>query len=164
MKKRILFICLGNICRSPAADGIMKRLVSEAGLDDDFMIDSAGIGSWHVGQLPDHRMRRHGLLHGYTFDHRARQVSARDFDHFDYIAVMDQENYNDINRQARSETDRQKIIRLSDYLRHHPGQQTIPDPYYGNDRDFEYVIELLEDACATLLQELTKTENFRNGN
>ena len=164
MKIRILFICLGNICRSPAADGIMKQLVSEAGLDDDFLIDSAGIGSWHVGQLPDHRMRRHGLQHGYTFDHRARQFSARDFDRFDFDAVMDQENFHDVSRQARSETDRQKIIRMSDYLRHHPNQRTIPDPYYGNDRDFEYVIELLEDACASLLQELTKTENFKSGN
>ena len=164
MKIRILFICLGNICRSPAADGIMKQLVSEAGLDDDFLIDSAGIGSWHVGQLPDHRMRRHGLQHGYTFDHRARQFSARDFDRFDFVAVMDHENYHDVSRQARSETDRQKIIRMSDYLRHHPNQRTIPDPYYGNDRDFEYVIELLEDACASLLQELTKTGNFKSGN
>ena len=164
MKIRILFICLGNICRSPAADGIMKQLVSEAGLDDDFLIDSAGIGSWHVGQLPDHRMRRHGLQHGYTFDHRARQFSARDFDRFDFVAVMDQENFHDVSRQARSETDRLKIIRMSDYLRHHPNQRTIPDPYYGNDRDFEYVIELLEDACASLLQELTKTENFKSGN
>ena len=158
--KRILFICLGNICRSPAADGIMRHLVSEQGLDDQFMIDSAGIGSWHVGQLPDRRMRRQGERHGYTFDHRARQFSAADFDRFDLVAVMDQENYHDVSRQARSDADRQKIIRMSDYLQHHPGQRTIPDPYYGSDKDFEYVIELLEDACSGLLQKLTKMENF----
>lgn len=158
--KRILFICLGNICRSPAADGIMRHLVSEQGLDDQFVIDSAGIGSWHVGQLPDRRMRHQGERHGYTFDHRARQFSAADFDRFDLVAVMDQENFHDVSRQARSDADRRKIIKMSDYLQHHPGQHTIPDPYYGNDRDFEYVIELLEDACGGLLQKLTKMENL----
>ncbi len=155
MKQRILFICLGNICRSPAADGIMHHLVDEAGMADDFYIDSAGIGSWHVGQLPDHRMRRHGERHGYQFTHRARQFTAADFDRFDLIAVMDHENRQDVMRQARSETDRQKVIAMSDYLCHHPGQQTIPDPYYGTDRDFEFVIELLEDACAGLLKQLS---------
>ena len=87
--KKILFICLGNICRSPAADGIMRHLVAERGLDDEFLIDSAGIGSWHVGQLPDRRMRQCGQRHGYNFDHRARQFSSKDFARFDYIAVMD---------------------------------------------------------------------------
>ena len=155
MKQRLLFICLGNICRSPAADGIMHHLVEARGLTDDFYIDSAGIGSWHVGQLPDYRMRRCGERHGYVFDHRARQFSAADFNRFDLIAVMDHENYHDVARQARSAADRQKIIRMSDYLRHHPGQQTVPDPYYGDDRDFEFAVELLEDACEGLLDELT---------
>ena len=155
MKQRLLFICLGNICRSPAADGIMHHLVEGRGLADDFYIDSAGIGSWHVGQLPDYRMRRCGERHGYVFDHRARQFSAADFDRFDLIAVMDHENYHDVARQARSAADRQKIIRMSDYLRHHPGQQTVPDPYYGDERDFEFAVELLEDACEGLLDELT---------
>lgn len=155
MKQRLLFICLGNICRSPAADGIMHHLVEGRGLADDFYIDSAGIGSWHVGQLPDYRMRRCGERHGYVFDHRARQFSAADFDRFDLIAVMDHENYHDVARQARSAADRQKIIRMSDYLRHHLGQQTVPDPYYGDDRDFEFAVELLEDACEGLLDELT---------
>ena len=158
--KHILFICLGNICRSPAADGIMRHLVSERGLDGEFLIDSAGIGSWHVSQLPDHRMRRQGERHGYYFDHRARQFSAADFDRFDLVVVMDQENFYDVSRQARTDADRRKIVRMSDYLQHHPGQSTIPDPYYGGERDFEYVIELLEDACAGLLQKLTEMENF----
>ena len=153
--KRILFICLGNICRSPAADGIMKHLVAARGLDDEFLIDSAGIGSWHVGQLPDSRMRQCGQRHGYVFDHHARQFSPKDFDRFDYIAVMDHENYQDVARQARSSADRQKIIRMSDYLTRHPGQQTVPDPYYGTERDFEFALELLEDACEGLLQSLT---------
>ena len=157
MKKRILFICLGNICRSPAAAGIMRHLVSERGQDDEVLIDSAGIGSWHVGQLPDRRMRQCGQRHGYVFDHRARQFSARDFDRFDLIAVMDQENYHDVARQANSQADLQKIIRMSDYLRHQPGQKTVPDPYYGSERDFEFALELLEDACEGLLDELVMT-------
>lgn len=155
MRTRLLFVCLGNICRSPAADGIMRQLVGQRGLADDFVIDSAGIGSWHVGQLPDRRMRQHGERHGYTFDHRARQFTAADFDRFDLIAVMDAENEHDVSRQARSDADRRKIIRMSDYLSRHPGQRTIPDPYYGGDRDFEWVIELLEDACAGLLDRLS---------
>jgi len=138
----------------------MRQLVSNQGLDHLYEIDSAGIGSWHVGQLPDRRMRRHGERHGYNFDHIARQFSSRDFNQFDLIAVMDEENYHDVSRQARSDTDRRKIICMSDYLQHHPGQRTIPDPYYGEDRDFEYVIELLEDACFGLLQELIKKENY----
>jgi protein-tyrosine phosphatase len=154
--KKILFICLGNICRSPAADGIMKHLIAQRGLDDEFLIDSAGIGSWHVGQLPDSRMRQCGQRHGYVFDHRARQFSSKDFSRFDLIAVMDQENYHDVARQANSPADLKKIIRMSDYLRHHPGQKTVPDPYYGGNRDFEFALELLEDACEGLLDELVK--------
>lgn len=153
--RRILFICLGNICRSPAADGIMHHLVEERGLSEEFYIDSAGIGSWHVGQLPDRRMRQCGVRHGYVFDHRARQFSPADFDRFDLIVVMDEENYRDVARQMRSEADRKKVVRIRDYFRSHAGQQTVPDPYYGTDRDFDFAVELLEDACAGLLDAVT---------
>ena len=87
--KRLLFVCLGNICRSPAADGIMKAQVAQRGLDHLFEIDSCGIGAWHIGQLPDSRMRRHGNVHGYRFDHRARQISKDDLLRFDRIMVME---------------------------------------------------------------------------
>ncbi len=157
MKHKILFICLGNICRSPAADGIMKHLVEQRGLADNYHIDSAGISGWHVGQLPDHRMRQRGERHGYTFDHRARQFSYADFDRFDIIAVMDHENYEDVARQARRPEERKKIIRMADFLKHHKGQTTVPDPYYGSMADFDFVIELLEDACTNLLDTLEAT-------
>jgi protein-tyrosine phosphatase len=153
-KKKILFVCLGNICRSPAAEGIMKHLVKEEGMEDRFLIDSAGIGSWHVGQLPDVRMRQHGANHGYAFNSRARQFKTDDFDRFDIIVGMDQENLHDLRKKARNETDSKKIVCMADYLRQHPGQQTVPDPYYGGDSDFEWVIELLEDACASFLNEM----------
>lgn len=152
--KRILFVCLGNICRSPAAEGIMRHLVELRGMVHLFDIDSAGIGGWHVGQLPDARMRRHGARHGYDFCSRARQFCTADFERFDLIVGMDEENMYDLRRKARSDADREKLTCMADYLRHHPGQQTVPDPYYGGESDFELVIELLEDACEGLLEEM----------
>lgn len=106
-KVSILFICLGNICRSPAAHAVMQHLVEERGCADRYMIDSAGIGNWHVGQLPDKRMREHGRLRGYSVDHRARQFDARrDFELFDKIVVMDEDNYRNITSQAPNEVAR----------------------------------------------------------
>ena len=150
----ILFICLGNICRSPAAEGIMKHIVEEKGVADAFEIDSAAIGPWHIGELPDSRMRRCGAGHGYTFNSRARQLTSDDFGHFDLIIGMDHENIRAIKAKVRNHDDEQKIRLMADYLRHHPNHSTIPDPYYGGERDFELVIELLEDACETLAEEL----------
>ena len=152
----ILFVCLGNICRSPAAEGIMKHLTRQRYVDDQFFIDSAGVGSWHVGELPDRRMRSHGNRHGYCFDSRARQIKHDDFIRFDYIFVMDGENYDDVIALANNDDERRKVLRLADYMTHHPHQSTIPDPYYGGDRDFELVIELLEDACDGLLSYLLR--------
>lgn len=151
---RILFVCLGNICRSPAAEGIMGHLAELNGCSHRVIIDSAGIGSWHVGQLPDVRMRRHGKRHGYDFNSRARQFSPDDFSYFDYIVGMDKENIRDIMRKARNDRERAKVICLADYLSRHPHHHEIPDPYYGNDSDFELVIDLLEDACEQLLLDL----------
>lgn len=157
-KYGILFICLGNICRSPAAEGIMKALVERDGLADRFSIDSAGIGGWHVGQLPDSRMRQHGARHGYNFCSRARQFSRADFPRFDLIVVMDEENHASVMGRAQTEEEREKVVCMADYLTRHPHQATVPDPYYGGDQDFELVIELLEDACQGLLDCL-----LRNG-
>jgi protein-tyrosine phosphatase len=156
-KTSILFVCLGNICRSPAAEGIMKQLAEQRGWGHRLDIDSAGIGSWHVGQLPDSRMRRHGARHGYDFSSRARQFSPKDFDRFDLVVGMDAENVADLRRQARRASDEQKIRCMADYLRRHPGQASVPDPYYGGDRDFEWAIELIEDGCEGLLCDLEET-------
>ena len=118
-KHTVLFICLGNICRSPAAEGIMKSLVEKEGMSDDFFIDSAAIGSWHIGQLPDSRMRKCGAEHGYRFDSHARQFQKSDFQHFDLIVVMDNENYRAITSMASSQADKDKVVRIADYLTHH---------------------------------------------
>ena len=148
--KKIVLVCLGNICRSPAAEGIMKHIVKEKGREDDFFIDSAGIGPWHVGELPDARMRRHGAQHGYVFNSRARQIRQQDFTDFDLIVVMDLDNYRAVAAKAPSKKAMDKVVMMADYLQHHPAYSSVPDPYYGGERDFELVIELLEDACEGL--------------
>ena len=150
----VLFICLGNICRSPAAEVIMKAKVEEKGLASQFYIDSAAIGPWHVGQLPDSRMRRCGAAHGYCFDSHARQFDKSDFAKFDYIVVMDNDNYRAITRMASSDEEREKVVCMASYLRQHRDYTTVPDPYYGDESDFELVITLLEDALEGLIEEI----------
>lgn len=152
--KKILFVCLGNICRSPAAEGIMRHIVEEKGLSGDIEIDSAAIGPWHVGDLPDPRMRQCGARHGYAFNSRARQLTSADFGRFDLIIGMDHDNIRAIRAKARNAEDEQKIRLMADYLSHHPNYSAIPDPYYGGERGFELVIELLEDACEGLLKDV----------
>ena len=154
MKERILFVCLGNICRSPAAEGVLRKMAEELGLSERLDIDSCGMGGWHTGQLPDHRMRRCGALHGYRFDHRARQIEAADFDRFDRLLAMDADNYRGLMRLARTPGQKQKVEMLADYMSEHPGQVQIPDPYYGDASDFELALELIEDACRGLLRGL----------
>ena len=152
--KRILLISLGNICRSPAAEGVMKAIVHSAGRDNEYEIDSAGIGGWHVGQLPDLRMRKHGSDRGYKFDSRARQFSHDDFSCFDYIFAMDNDNYRDIISMARSAEERSKVLMFTNYLKQHIGVMAVPDPYYGGGDDFEYALDLIEDACIGLFDML----------
>lgn len=166
-KHTVLFICLGNICRSPAAEGIMKTLVEKAGLQDEFEIDSAGIGGWHVGQLPDSRMRKCGAEHGYNFNSHARQFQKSDFARFETIVVMDNENYRAITSMASSEADRKKVVRMADFLTHHREYTTVPDPYYGDYSDFELVITLLEKmparSCWTALSGKGKKQIKQKG-
>ncbi|MCE2617393.1 MAG: low molecular weight protein-tyrosine-phosphatase [Phocaeicola sp.] len=148
----ILFICLGNICRSPAAEGIMKTLVNKARLGNHFYIDSAGIGRWHVGQLPDSRMRAHGERRGYSFNHHCRQFTTYDFAAFDYIIVMDEDNYEAIADKARNKEELDKIHYMTEYLLNFKEYHRVPDPYYEGAEGFELVLDLLEDSCAGLLE------------
>ena len=154
----ILFVCLGNICRSPAAEGIMKHQLEINGLTDKVFVDSAGIGGWHVGDLPDARMRVHGSRRGYDFCSRARQIKRADFDRFDLIIVMDDDNYDHVCSLARNEDDRAKVHLMTEYLNRFKGRRSVPDPYYGGDAGFELVLDLLEDGCERLI-ELIKIEN-----
>ncbi len=158
-KVKLLFVCLGNICRSPAAHGIMQDFVDQRGLSNRIYVDSAGVREWHIGDLPDQRMRSHAADRGYDLIHRARQFNPwTDFEKFDYILVMDDENYNDITSMAHNEEERKKVLYLAKFLRHHPGQDIIPDPYYGGRDHFEYVLDLIEDACQGLLDTLDKNQ------
>lgn len=150
-KHSVLFVCLGNICRSPAAEGIMKARVEQRGLADEFDIDSAGIGGWHVGQLPDPRMRQCGANHGYRFDSHARQIDKSDLEKFDFIVVMDRDNYRAVTALCSNEMQQRKVLCMADFLRSNRKYTTVPDPYYGHEPDFELVITLLEDAMDPLI-------------
>ncbi len=152
-KKKILFVCLGNICRSPSAEGIMKKKVNEAGLEEFFEIDSAGIQGYHEGELPDLRMRSHAANRGYDLVSRSRPIKTKDFFYFDLIIGMDDSNIQHLMQKAPDLESRQKIHRMTDYSRKF-GHDHIPDPYYGGHSGFELVLDLLEDACDGLLDEL----------
>lgn len=155
---RMLFVCMGNICRSPAAQAVMQRLVDERGLHNVFEIDSAGTIDYHEGELPDWRMRRAASQRGYDLTHRSRPVDpGRDFDHFDLIVAMDGANARWLQSRMTDDVFRRKVVMLGDYLSgaHHGRRYTIvPDPYYGGPDDFTLAIDLIEDACAALLSSL----------
>jgi len=156
--KRVLFVCLGNICRSPAAEGIMKKIVAEKGWASDWVIDSAGTGDWHIGELPDSRMRAAGARRGYRFDHRCRQLRASDFDEFDMIIGMDDQNIRNIRLFAPSREKWRKVHHIGEWLE--PAEGTyVPDPYYGDERDFNLAIDLLEAACERIFMRLTAQRN-----
>lgn len=156
MKQKLLFICLGNICRSPGAHAIMQKLIEQNGLTDRFEVDSAGIGDWHVGQLPDKRMMKHGLKRGYDISHRARQFNPKtDFDRFDYIFVMDNDNYRTITSMTHTAAQRNKVRKMADYFTEHAGMSSVPDPYYGNGEAFELTLDLIEDGCRGILRSLS---------
>lgn len=157
MKTKILFICLGNICRSPMAEGIFRKIVEEANLSARFDIDSAGLINYHQGELPDKRMRTHALRRGYLLTHRSRPICAADFEKFDLIIGMDNQNMKALFSLCPS-AQTHKLKLAASYCRQIQ-TNCVPDPYYGNDNDFEYVIDILEDACAGLLSTLTESHD-----
>lgn len=154
MKQRILFVCLGNICRSPAAEAMLRRLVESEGLGDVIEVDSAGTYGGHRGERSDVRMRRAAAARGIEMTHLARQVREEDFELFDKVVAMDDNNYEALFRLAPDRRAQQKIFRFREYLRRHTDWSYIPDPYYEGHEGFELVLDLLEDGCATLLDEI----------
>ena len=151
-KKKILFVCLGNICRSSSAEGVMKHLIEQAGREDEFVIDSAGILSYHQGELPDSRMCAHAARRGDNLTHRTRPVRTGDFYNIDLIIGMDDRNIDDLKERAPSTEEWKKIHRMTEYCTKFTHADHVPDPYYGGAEGFEYVLDVLEDACAGLLE------------
>lgn len=152
--KRILFVCLGNICRSSAADEIMRVKVAEAGLAEEIEIDSAGTYGGHAGDLPDPRMRAAGRRRGYNFTHRSRKVRSEDFEKFDLLLAMDDSVYESLARLAPSVEALQRLERMADYIPSHFGYTYVPDPYYEGAEGFELVLDMLEEGCNVLLKKL----------
>ena len=151
---KVLFVCLGNICRSPTAEGVFRHKVREAGLEDRIEIDSAGTGDWHVGKAPDARTRAAALRRGYDLSGlRARQVSVADFSRYDLILAMDNANLRDLKhlRAGNGTAELDLFLRRFDLE-----IDEVPDPYYGGDDGFERVLDLVERACDGLLMELKR--------
>jgi protein-tyrosine phosphatase len=153
---RILFVCMGNICRSPTAEGVMRALVREAGLEEEIEVDSAGTGDWHVGSPPDSRSSEAAARRGVTLTGAARQVSPDDFDEFDLIVAMDRANLRALRGLAPGAEARERVRLLREYDPAASGgvDLDVPDPYYGGERGFDDVLDLVEAACRGLLDQV----------
>jgi protein-tyrosine phosphatase len=148
----LLFVCLGNICRSPAAEGVFLHLISLQGLEHAFTVDSAGTGDWHVGRPADARMRSAAARRGIALPSRARQITPSDLSRFDHVLTMDRQNLKAVRGLAGPGAAAQ-ITPLTRYCRRY-GTEEVPDPYYGGEEGFDRVLDLLEDACGGLLETL----------
>lgn len=149
MSNSILFVCLGNICRSPAAEGILKHISKERSLD--LYVASCGLGEWHVGELPDRRMRQAAKNRGIILDSRAQSFKASFFEDFDYIMAADQE----VLETLRSWTKNTKKLHLITHFSNKYKGKDIPDPYYGDGAGFEHVLDMLEESCEALIKHLS---------
>tara|TARA_Y100001968_G_scaffold308328_1_gene326991 strand:+ start:118 stop:591 length:474 start_codon:yes stop_codon:yes gene_type:complete len=155
MVKKILFVCLGNICRSPAAEGIFKKKIKERDLEQFFVVDSAGTGGWHVGNLADPRMRETALLRGIELTSRSRKIEESDLYEFDHILVMDNDNLFAVKSLIKDNQNpvSSKIKLILNYSKKAQVRE-VPDPYYGGQNGFEKVIDLLDDAMDGLIDDL----------
>ena len=151
---RLLFVCMGNICRSPTAEGVMRHLLREGGLEEEIQIDSAGTGGWHAGNPPDRRATAAARARGIVLEGAARQVRPSDFEDFDLLLAADRENLADLRAVAPDEEARAKVRLLRSFDPASHGDLDVPDPYYGGPDGFEEVLDLVEAACRGLLSEV----------
>ena len=156
-KYKVLFVCLGNICRSPAAQGVFEHIVRENGMSDKIEADSAGTYVGHRGELPDKRMRTAAMYRGFSLTHRSRPVSGLDFLDFDLIVAMDDQNYEDLMHLAPSVEATHKVKRMAEYFKINK-MSYVPDPYYMGMEGFALVLDLLEDGCRNLYEAIVAAE------
>jgi len=150
MSKRVLFVCLGNICRSPAGEGVFQHFVRAAGSEAEIVVDSAGTAGYHIGKAADQRMRAAAAQRGYRLDSRARQVTAGDLTAFDLVIAMDRANRSDLESLVAG-ADHSVIKQLSDFLPvAERWPEEVPDPYYGGEDGFEQVLDMIEAACPAI--------------
>ena len=153
---KVLFVCMGNICRSPTAEGVFRHVVEQAGLSDRIEIDSAGTHAYHIGEQPDRRSQAVALTRGYDLSsQQARKVKQQDFDEYHYVLAMDNDNY--ANLSAICSADFAEKLQLFLAYGENISESEVPDPYYGGNRGFEHVLDLIEDASAGLLTHIQKT-------
>lgn len=159
----MLFVCMGNICRSPTAEGVFTKLIAEKKLDSWFMVDSAGTHAYHVGNPPDARAQQAALKRGVELQHlRARKVHSSDFEYYDYVLAMDGENYSILISDCPDEH-KDKVKYFLDYAPH-LGIREVPDPYYGEKFGFERVLDMVEDASLGFLESLQKAGTLKLNN
>lgn len=150
---KICFVCLGNICRSPTAEGIFQHLVKENGLEEYFEVDSAGTSAYHIGESANTKSQQTAQKYGITLHSKARKFKESDLDYFDLIVVMDRENYQNVKRLYRDDNYDHKIAKMRDFDPH-PGDGNVPDPYYGGMDGFEHVFQIVKRSCEELLSEI----------
>jgi protein-tyrosine phosphatase len=153
---RVCFVCLGNICRSPTAEAVMRHLVEQEGLSESIAVESAGTGDWHVGDPPDRRACAVGVARGISLSGVAAQFTAADFARYDHVLAMDRANRDDLLRMAPGPAERAKVRLLRSFDASAPPDADVPDPYYGGARGFEEVFDICERACRGLLDHLRR--------
>jgi len=159
MTKKILMVCLGNICRSPLAEGILRNKIEQRGLSN-IQVDSAGTSNYHTGEHPDQRSMLNARSHGVDISKlKARQFSSNDYERFDKIFVMDSSNYGDVMSMARNENDKKKVQLILNML-YPDSNMSVPDPYHGGEQGFENVFTLLNDACEVIASSLQIEEKI----
>ncbi len=151
----VLFVCMGNICRSPSGEAVMNKFIKRAGLENEIECDSAGTIAYHEGEQADARMKRHALNRGFRITSIARRFRNVDFENFDFIIAMDGDNYKDLHSFDQEKKYSNKIYLMTDFAKNGKYSE-VPDPYYGGPEGFENVLDILEESCEGLLEEIKK--------